>query len=185
MEAASQILDAPVSGLVAVAVWAILFVVIWETLKQASTFSRPASFVLSVAASLLAVIGMFGRFPGASGQADGAANGGSFEFLLLPSAAMGISVLIVLLLLLVARCSRSDRRASREVTKGDLTKETGISRMREIQQDRRQDLRADDQSRHDFGTQPKMSRSRFSRHLRRNRVTHTLRRSQRAPKVKP
>lgn len=132
MEMANQTLSAPVSWVIAAAVWAILFVVIWETLKQASIFSGPASFVLSVAASLLAVLGMFGRFSRASGQPDTSPGRDTTEFVLLPYAAMGIAILAVLLLLLLARLFGFGKGTRGDDRRTGFDKKDGALRWREI-----------------------------------------------------
>lgn len=96
-------LTGAVALLVAAAIWAILFVVILEVLKRACLFQRCARYVLAVCASLLSVIGMSRIFVGGLRRSARAGRGGLFEFLLLPYAAMGTAMLLVLLLPLLRK----------------------------------------------------------------------------------
>ena len=146
MEMATQTLSSPASWIIAAAIWAILFVVIWETLKDASIFSGPATFVVSVAASLLAVIGMFGQFSRAPGQSDGSPGGDAAEFVLLPYAAMGIAMLAVLLLVLLARLFCANRGVRREDMKADFGEKDHASRKREVEDRSHQRVKASSQA---------------------------------------
>ena len=84
--------------IVGAAIWAVLFVVILHVLKEASPFTGWTRYVIAACVSLLSVIAMFRMFGGAAPRPEVARNRDPVGFLLLPYAAMGISMLILLLL---------------------------------------------------------------------------------------
>ena len=101
------------SLLVGAVIWAILFVVILEVLKKASPFSGWTTYVIAVCVSLLSVIGMFRFLTGGTGHSGDPDKKDPFGFLLLPYAAMGIAMLIVLLLLFLRRMLPTRREEPR------------------------------------------------------------------------
>ena len=103
MDTLMSSLGGMLSLLVGAVIWAILFVVILEVLKKASPFSDWATYVIAVCASLLSVIGMHRMLAGAPSHSAGSDEKDPFGFLLLPYAALGIAMLIVLLLLFLRR----------------------------------------------------------------------------------
>ena len=113
MDAVSNVFSTGIGLLVGVAIWAILFVVILEVLKKASPFSDWATYVIAVCVSLLSVIGMHRMLSGASSHSAGTDEKDPFGFLLLPYAAMGIAMLLVLLLLFLRRTLSTRREESR------------------------------------------------------------------------
>ena len=93
--------------LIAIAMWAILFVVIREALRRASPFSGWTVPVLAVCVALLCVIGVFRVFVGANSPADTPETEDPYGFLLFPYALLGISILGVLLLILFIKAVSS------------------------------------------------------------------------------
>ncbi len=103
MDALMSLLGDGMALLIGAAIWAILFVVILEVLKKALPFSDWATYVIAVCVSLLSVIGMHRMLAGAPSHSAGTDEKDPFGFLLLPYAAMGISMLLVLLLMFLRR----------------------------------------------------------------------------------
>ena len=103
MEQSMSSFTGTVALLVAGAIWAILFVAVLGALKKASLLPGWARYVLVTCASLLSVIGMSRIFSGGPGRSLVADRESPLEFLLLPYAAMGIAMLLVLLLLFLRK----------------------------------------------------------------------------------
>ena len=98
---------------VGLAVWIILFAVVLDVLKKHSPFDGWAVYVIAVCVALLSVVGIFQFLAPADNAAAPKLQDSPFLFLLLPYAAMGISILIVLLLLLFTKTwCRNDERSS-------------------------------------------------------------------------
>ena len=98
--------------LIGAGIWLILFVVTLEVLKKHSLFSGWTLYVLAVCVSLLSVIGIFRIFVGGKGPSDASDKEDPFSFILLPYAAMGISILIILLMVFLRRILRARRKRS-------------------------------------------------------------------------
>ena len=96
-----------------IVVFVVLFTVIHKVLKEHPLFGK-GSIIISVCASLLCMAGMQRMF------AQGKGNEGSFDVILLPYAALGVSILFVLLLMLIGKLrkkgerQREERRTARE-----------------------------------------------------------------------
>ena len=112
MDSLSNVLSTGMGLLIGIAIWAILFVVILEVLKKASPFSDWATYVIAVCVSLLSVIGMHRMLVGVPSHSPDTDEKDPFGFLLLPYAAMGIAMLIVLLLLFLRRILPTRREES-------------------------------------------------------------------------
>ena len=106
MDSLMKSLSTGIGLLIGIAIWAILFAVILEVLKKASPFESWTCYVLAACVSLLSVIGMHRMLAGRPTGAENQGGGEPFSFLLLPYAAMGISMLLVLLLLFLRKISR-------------------------------------------------------------------------------
>ena len=103
MEKPVAIAISPLGIVISTVAWAILFAVILDVLKRRSPFEGWTVYVIALCVSLLSVIGIF-RFPGPLPNEGAPRNQDEpFTFLLLPYAAMGISMLIVLLLRVFTR----------------------------------------------------------------------------------
>lgn len=99
--------------LVGVAVWTILFVVILEVLKKASPFAGWTCHVIMAASiCLLSVIGMFRMLGGAAPRSETATDRDLVGCFLLPYAAMGISMLVLLLLTFLRKHARARRHST-------------------------------------------------------------------------
>ena len=105
MQSQTSVLPSALVLLIGGALWVVLFTVILETLKKASPFTGWTCYVLAASVSLLSVISMF-RFLGSSDPAHRATDDGIPWFVLLPYAAMGIAMLVMLLFLFVGKLSR-------------------------------------------------------------------------------
>jgi len=92
--------------LVGVAVWAVLFVVILAVLKKASPFTGWTCYVIAACVSLLSVVAMFRMLGGPASPDQSVRNRDPLGFILLPYAAMGIAMLLVLFLLFIRRLTR-------------------------------------------------------------------------------
>ena len=122
-----SLLSSGIGLLIGVAIWAILFVVILEVLKKASPFSGWATYVIAVCVSLLSVIGMHRMLAGAPSHSPDTDEKDPFGFLLLPYAAMGIAMLIVLLLLFLRRMLPTRREESRRTElSGGTERDPGV-----------------------------------------------------------
>ena len=98
----------PVCG---IAVFAILFVTIHASLKRSQMFQERSVTVLSACVSLLCVIGMYETFvtPETSQNISESNGHSGVVFLLVPYAALGIALLVMLLLMLLARLIGGDK----------------------------------------------------------------------------
>lgn len=125
MDSLIKSLSSGIELLIGIAIWAILFAVILEVLKKASPFEGWTRYVLAACVSLLSVIGMHRML--ARRPAEGGDQGGidPFSFLLVPYAAMGIAMLIVLLLLFLWRlaCRSASRGEGLEAQPGGTSRE--------------------------------------------------------------
>ena len=122
MDALSNVFSTGVGLLIAIAMWAILFVVIREALKRGSPFSGWTTPVLAVCVSLLCVIGMFRLFVGTRGSADSPETEDPFGFLLLPYALLGLAIFVVLILILLLK-TLSSKPQQRHEEKGPSREE--------------------------------------------------------------
>ena len=103
----------PVIGLmVGAAIWVVLFTVILEVLKKASPFAGWTCYVMAACISLLSVIAMFRMLGGAAPRSEPARDRDPLGFLLLPYAAMGISMLVLLLLAFLRKHARVRRHST-------------------------------------------------------------------------
>lgn len=98
----------PVCG---IAVFAILFVTIHASLKRSQMFQERSVTVLSACVSLLCVIGMYQTFvtPETSQNVSESNGHSGVFFLLVPYAALGIALLMMLLLIFLARLVGGDK----------------------------------------------------------------------------
>ena len=99
--------------LIGAAIFVILVTVILTTLRRAGIFPPGATLTLAICASLLAVIGIIRTFGTAGQTREGSAATSWLDFMLLPYTAMGISMLLVLLLLLLGRATAGARERHR------------------------------------------------------------------------
>ena len=116
MDSLNNIPSTGISLLIGAVIFLILFLAILEVLKKHSLFSGATLHILAVCVSLLSVIGIFRIFVEAEGPSDVSGKEDPFSFILLPYAAMGISILIILLIMFLrktlgVRRERSERSA--------------------------------------------------------------------------
>ena len=88
--------------LVGAAMFVILFTVILTALRRARILPSPASVILAICASLLAVIGIVRTFSVPASPPSAQRTERWFDLILLPYAAMGVAMLLVLLLFRLA-----------------------------------------------------------------------------------
>ena len=106
MHSLANVLSPVIGLMVGAAIWVILFTVILEALKKASPFTGWTCYVLAASVSLLSVISMFRFLGGSDVPARRLEDDGIPWFVLLPYAAMGIAMLVMLLFLFVGKLSR-------------------------------------------------------------------------------
>lgn len=89
------------------AIFTILFTTISMALKQASFFKGKISTIVALCVSLLSVIGML-RFLGLA-NGESSRSGRNFDVILLPYAALGIAVLLLLLIAFLLKIFRKPK----------------------------------------------------------------------------
>jgi len=116
----------PILFLVLASIFVILFVTILKVLKEASFFRENTAVIVALCVSLLSLIGLSHLVAGGDGFQEVTNNegrtGGILDFILLPYAALGIAILLLLLLRFIAKLFRSERvKRYSEETKRDRT----------------------------------------------------------------
>jgi len=104
-----------------IAIFFILVIIIYQTLKNVSfSDNRGANFLISVCVTFLSIIGMLKFFTHRDSIeiASNVNEDGVFNFLLLPYAVLGITIIIVLLLKFILGASEKygSRRSNKEYT---------------------------------------------------------------------
>ena len=121
MERSIFVLPEFILFLSATVIFTILFVIIHETLKQMSIFQGPAAVIVAICVSLLSVIGLYRFFIVPNVTCEITANRCeiNLDFILLPYAALALTVILILFLLFVGRISRNHRanRSCKEITR--------------------------------------------------------------------
>ena len=106
-------LGEPLLFLVLASIFVILFVTILKVLKEVSFFKGSTAVIVAVCVSLLAIIGLSQLSAGGDGFQEVTNNegrtGGILDFILLLYAALGITILLLLLLRFIAKIFRSER----------------------------------------------------------------------------
>jgi len=97
----------------ACAIFALLYMTISVTLKQASFFKRKMSAIVALCVSLLGIIGLF-RFFGTADKAidvvdKSDSSGTVLDVILLPYAALAVAVLLLFLLLFLSKIFQSGK----------------------------------------------------------------------------
>ena len=89
--------------LIYIAILVILFLVIKKTLENANLFGN-GNTLLAVCVTLLCVIGMHKTFT----PNEAIEEGSGFDYILLPYAALGVSILLILLFMWLSRLSKGN-----------------------------------------------------------------------------
>jgi len=90
--------SAPLGILIAIAVWAILFAIILNVLKKSFPFEGWTAYIIAASAAMLSMIGISQFLAPLLDTSVSADQNRPFMFLLLPYAAMGISMLLILII---------------------------------------------------------------------------------------
>jgi len=144
------------------ALWGIIFLVVWQVLRENGLFGKRIAAAVAMCVSLLAVVGIYQIFFAAKAGKDASGSSGQtgVGLVLLPYTVLGIAILVLLLLVFLTKLARGYERKNLPT---DVLKRTESSFQSKYQEERLASVNRQKKRYANPGRETRMARGRQTR----------------------